>query len=117
MVIGSANQSLLAIDVAAINHTVTFDMVSGDATSIADPQQHARRRRHGHARAAGRRGTTVQAQFPYASSAVTKRIGGVYHGNALISGFVVSLATYTANFPKPQQDIAVLANPGTGTDG
>ncbi len=113
VVIGSANQSLLAIDVAAINHTVTFDMVSGAAASITDSQDMLVD--DGTATTRGwTTGTVVQAQFPYASSAVTKRIGGVYHGNALITGFVVSLATYTANFPKPQQDIAVLANPAPG---
>ncbi|MFI5313680.1 MAG: ABC transporter permease, partial [Candidatus Dormibacteria bacterium] len=43
----------------------------------------------------------------------TKRVGGVYRGNALISGFVVSLATYAASFPT-QRDIAILANPAPG---
>ncbi|MDQ6856491.1 MAG: FtsX-like permease family protein [Candidatus Dormibacteraeota bacterium] len=113
VVIGSANQSLLAIDVAAINHTVAFDMVSGDATSIADPTNMLVD--DGTATTRGWvTGSTVRAQFPYSSAAVTKHIGGVYHGNALISGFVVSLATYSANFPKPQQDIAILANPSPG---
>jgi putative ABC transport system permease protein len=113
VVIGSANQSLLAIDTAAIDHTVAFDMVSGDAASIADPQELLVDDSTANTRG-WTTGTTVQAQFPYAAAAVTKRIGGVYHGNALISGFVVSLATYSANFPNPQQDIAVLANPAPG---
>ncbi len=113
VVIASANQSLLAIDVAAINQTVTFDMVSGDPTSIANPQDMLVDDATANARG-WTTGTMVQAQFPYASTAVTKRIGGVYRGNALISGFAVSLATYSANFPKPEQDIALLANAASG---
>lgn len=113
VVIASANQSLLAVDPSAINRTVIFDMVSGDPTSISD----ARNVLVDDTTAKARRwttGTTLSAQFPYARTATTKRIAGVYHGNALISGFVVSLATYSANFPNPQQDIAILANPGSG---
>ncbi len=113
VVIGSANQSLLALDTAAIGHTVTFDMVSGTPTSIADPQYVLVDDTTANTRGWAT-GTIVRAQFPYASAAVTKRIGGVYHGNALISGFVVSLATYSANFPNPQRDIALLANPAPG---
>ncbi|MBJ7594399.1 MAG: FtsX-like permease family protein [Candidatus Dormibacteraeota bacterium] len=113
VVVGSANQSLLAIDVAAINHTVIFDMVSGDPLSISDANDMLVDDSTASARG-WTTGTTVQAQFPYASTAATKRIGGVYHGNALISGFAVSLATYTANFPKPQQDIAILVNAAPG---
>ncbi len=113
IVIDSANQSLLAIDVGAINHTVTFDMVSGEAASIADPNNVLVD--DGTAGTRGwTTGTTVHAQFPYASTVVSKRIGGVYRGNALISGIAMSLATYSANFPKPQHDIAILANPGAG---
>jgi putative ABC transport system permease protein len=113
VVIASANQSLLAIDVAAINHTVTFDMVSGDPTSIADAQTMLVDDVTAKARG-WTTGTTLQAQFPYAPAATTKRVGGIYRGNALISGVVVSLATYAANFPKPQHDVAILANPAAG---
>jgi putative ABC transport system permease protein len=113
IVVASANQSLLAIDVAAINHTVTFDMVSGDPTSIADAQTVLVD--DSTARARGwTTGSELRTQFPYAQATATKRVGGVYRGNALISGVVVSLATYTANFPNPQNDIAILANPATG---
>jgi putative ABC transport system permease protein len=113
VVIASANESLLAVDVAAIDHTVTFDMVSGQATSIADAQDMLVDDSTANARG-WTTGTVVQAQFPYASKAVSKRIGGVYRGNALISGFAVSLATYSANFPNPQHDIALLANAAPG---
>jgi putative ABC transport system permease protein len=113
VVVASANQSLLAIDVGAIDRTVAFDMVSGDPTSISDAQVMLIDDVTAKARG-WTVGTTVRAQFPYAPSATTKRIGGVYRGNALISGFVVSLATYAANFPPPQRDIALLANPGPG---
>ena len=110
--IGNANQTLIAVDVARVGHTVIFDMVSGDPTSIADANDvlvdDSTARAHGWTT-----GSTVSAQFPYAAAAGSKRIGGVYRGNALISGFVVSLATYAANFPT-QRDVAVIANAAPG---
>jgi putative ABC transport system permease protein len=112
IVAASANQSLLGIDPSAINHTVAFDMVNGDAGSIAD----ARNVLVDDTTAAARgwtSGTVLTVQFPYAPKTTTKRIGGVYRGNALISGLVVSLATYAANFPA-QRDVAILANPARG---
>lgn len=112
IVAASANQSLLGIDPAAINHTVTFDMVSGDAGSIADAQNVLVDDTTANARG-WTTGTTLTVQFPYAPKPTTKRIGGVYRGNALISGFVVSLATYAANFPT-QRDVAILADPARG---
>jgi putative ABC transport system permease protein len=112
IVAASANQSLLAIDPSAINHTVTFDMVNGDAGSIADSQNVLVDDTTANARG-WTTGTVLTVQFPYAPKTTTKRIGGVYRGNALITGFVVSLATYTANFPT-QRDAAVLANPAPG---
>jgi putative ABC transport system permease protein len=113
VVIASANQSLLAVDTSAIDHTVIFDMVSGDPGSISDARNVLVDDTTAKARG-WTTGTTLRSQFPYARTATTKRIGGVYRGNALISGFVVSLATYAVNFPNPQQDIAILADPGTG---
>jgi len=112
IVAASANQSLLGIDPSAINHTVTFDMVNGDAGSIADPQNVLVDDTTANARG-WTTGTVLTVQFPYAPKPTTKRIGGVYRGNALISGFVVSLATYAANFPT-QRDVAILADPAPG---
>jgi putative ABC transport system permease protein len=112
IVAASANQSLLAIDPSAINHTVTFDMVNGDAGSIADAGNVLVDDTTANARG-WTTGSVLTVQFPYAAKATTKRIGGVYRGNALIAGFVVSLATYAANFPT-QRDVAILANPAPG---
>jgi putative ABC transport system permease protein len=112
IVAASANQSLLGIDPSAINNTVAFDMVNGDASSIADAQNVLVDDTTATARG-WTSGTVLTVQFPYAPKTTTKRIGGVYRGNALISGFVVSLATYAANFPA-QRDVAILANPGPG---
>jgi putative ABC transport system permease protein len=112
IVAASANQSLLAIDPSAINQTVTFDMVNGDAGSIADAGNLLVDDTTANARG-WTTGSVLTVQFPYAAKATTKRIGGVYRGNALIAGFVVSLATYAANFPT-QRDVAILANPASG---
>jgi putative ABC transport system permease protein len=112
IVAASANQSLLAIDPSAINRTVAFDMVNGDAGSIADAQDVLIDDTTAKSRG-WTTGTVLTVQFPYAPKPTTKRIGGVYRGNALISGFVVSLATYAANFPT-QRDFAILANPAPG---
>ena len=112
IVAASANQSLLGIDPSAINHTVAFDMVNGDAGSVADAQHVLVDDTTASARG-WTTGTVLTVQFPYASKTTTKRIGGVYRGNALISGFIVSLATYAANFPT-QRDVAILANPAPG---
>jgi putative ABC transport system permease protein len=112
IVAASASQSLLGIDPSAINHTVAFDMVNGDAGSVADAQNVLVDDTTANARG-WTTGTVLTVQFPYAPKTTTKRIGGVYRGNALISGFVVSLATYTANFPT-QRDVAILADPAPG---
>jgi putative ABC transport system permease protein len=112
IVAASANQSLLGIDPSAINNTVTFDMVNGVAGSIADPQNVLVDDTTAKARG-WTTGTVLTVQFPFAPKTTTKRIGGVYRGNALISGFVVSLATYAANFPT-QRDVAILTNPAPG---
>ena len=113
IVLASANESLLALDVGAIGRSVGFDMVSGDATSISDQQTLLVDDSIAGARG-WTTGTTVRAQFPYAATATSMRIGGVYHGNALISGAVLSLAAYAANFPPPQRDLALLADPAPG---
>lgn len=112
IVAASANQPLLGVDLTEINHTVTFDMVNGDAGSVADAQDvlvdDTTASSYGWST-----GTMLTVQFPYAPKPTHRRIGGVYRGNALIAGFVVSLATYAANFPT-QRDLAILANPAPG---
>ena len=53
-------------------------------------------------------GQLVTFNFPQGAS-VPVRIGGIYTANALVSGYVVSLATMKPNVPTAR-DAIVLAN-------
>jgi putative ABC transport system permease protein len=57
-------------------------------------------------------GQLVTFNFPQGAS-VRVRIGGIYTANALVSGYIVSIATMQPNVPTARDDV-VLANAASG---
>jgi putative ABC transport system permease protein len=111
ILIGAASQSITAVDPGALNRTLAFDMVSGDAssinttnTSIVDQAEASSR----HLKV----GDMVTVGFP-AGADVPMRIGGIYKQNALAQGYVVSLTTLAPNVTSAL-DFFVLVNAAPG---
>jgi putative ABC transport system permease protein len=109
--VGGTDQEVLGIVVRGIGRTVHFDMQSGDAGSIAvpgtalvDATEAVARNVH--------TGDTVTLTFEQ-GNVVPVRIGGVYEGNSLVQGYVVSLETLMPNVTSAR-DTAILANPAPG---
>lgn len=110
--VGSAAQSAFALDPAALGRTVNFDAATGDVAAalqgggfIVDT---------GAAASNGWSvGRTVPVQFAQSGRTVMLRLGATYRANALLSGIIISLATYNPNVPHVQ-DFVVLANGATG---
>ncbi len=109
--VGSASQSVTAIDPASLGTTLAFDMSSGSASSVA-----AKDTAIVDAAEAGSRGlgvgSSVTIGFPEGAN-VRMRIGGIYTQNALAQGYIVSLATLAPNVTT-QRDSVVLANAAPG---
>ena len=111
ILIGSSSQSLVAIDPASENRTLTFETVSGDVgsisqlnTAILDKGEAASSKVHV--------GDTVTITFPTGPD-LRVRVGGIYNTNALASGYIVSLATLAPHVSM-QRDFTVLANAAPG---
>jgi len=112
VLIGGSSQSIAGIDPANLASVLTLNMISGSAstitstnTAIVDSTL---------ATAAGvREGDTVTFNFPQGAT-VRIRVGGIYTANALVSGYMVSLATMLPNVPAAR-DSLVLANAAAGT--
>jgi len=111
VLIKGSSQNISAIDPSNLGSVLTLSMVSGDAsaigatnTAIVDSTE---------ATAAGvHMGQLVTFNFPQGAT-VRIRVGGIYTANALVSGYIVSLATMQPNVPSARDDI-VLANAAGG---
>jgi putative ABC transport system permease protein len=111
VLIGGSSEDIAAIDPANLNRVLTLNMVSGNASAIAstdtaivDSTEASASNVH--------LGQMVTFNFPQGSR-VRIRVAGIYTANALVSGYVVSLATMQPNVPTQLDDI-VLANAGSG---
>jgi putative ABC transport system permease protein len=109
--IRGSSQSIFAIDPANLGNVLTLSMISGDAsaigttnTAIVDSTEADSSGVH--------MGQMVTFNFPQGQT-VRIRIGGIYTANALVSGYIVSLATMAPNVPSARDDI-VLANAAGG---
>jgi putative ABC transport system permease protein len=112
VLIGGSSQSIAGIDPANLASVLTLNMISGSAsaitstnTAIVDSTEATAADVH--------QGQTVSFNFPQGST-VRIRVGGIYTANALVSGYVVSLATMLPNVPTAR-DSLVLANAAAGT--
>ena len=111
VLIRGSSESISAIDPSELGSVLTLSMVSGDAsaigttnTAIVDSTE---------ASAAGvHMGQLVTFNFPQ-GAAVRVRIGGIYTANALVSGYIVSIATMQPQVPTARDDV-VLANAAPG---
>ena len=111
VLIRGSSESIAAIDPTELGSVLTLNMVSGDAssigatnTAIVDSTE---------ATASGvHMGQTVTFNFPQGSTERI-RIGGIYTANALVSGYIVSLATVQPNVPAARDEF-VLANAAPG---
>jgi putative ABC transport system permease protein len=115
VLVGSASQSAFAIDPAALGKTVDFDTATGDVAAALQGGEFI----VDNATAANNSwsvGTTVPVEFTQSGKTVRLRLGATYRANALLTGVVISLATYNPNVPQVQ-DVVVLANgaPGVST--
>src|SRR5579864_1881750 len=97
VLIGGSSQSIAAIDPSNLSNVLTLNMISGEAsainatnTAIVDSTE---------ATASNvRLGQLVTFNFPQGAT-VKIRVGGIYSANALVSGYLVSLATVQPNVP------------------
>ncbi|HVC41594.1 MAG TPA: FtsX-like permease family protein [Candidatus Saccharimonadales bacterium] len=111
VLIRGSSQDISAIDPANLGSVLTLSMVSGDAsaigttnTAIVDSTEANASNVH--------MGQLVTCNFPQGAT-VRIRIGGIYTANALVSGYIVSLATMQPNVPAAR-DAIVLANTAGG---
>ena len=111
VIIKGSSQGIAAIDPANLGSVLSLSMVSGTASAIASANTAIVDSTE--ATASGVHiGQLVTFDFPQGAN-VPIRIGGVYTANALVSGYVVSLATMEPNVPT-QRDAIVLANAANG---
>ena len=114
VVVEGSSDHALAIDPASLGKTIDLDVVSGDAASLAKPStvlvDDSSATAHGWAV-----GRVLSLQFPHAAAPVTRRIGAIYRSDALVSGYIVSLASYIPEEPT-QRDSAILVNPAPAID-
>jgi putative ABC transport system permease protein len=111
VLIGGSSEDIAAIDPSNLSRVLTLNMISGDASTIAttntaivDSTEASASNVH--------LGQTVTFNFPQ-GGVVHIRVGGIYTANALVSGYIVSLATMEPNVPTQRDDI-VLANAASG---
>jgi putative ABC transport system permease protein len=111
VLIRGSSQGIAAIDPANLGSVLALSMVSGTASAIAatntaivDSTEATASNVH--------LGQLVTFNFPQGGS-VPIRIGGIYTANALVSGYMVSLATMEPNVPAAR-DAIVLANAASG---
>ncbi len=111
VLIGGSSQNIFAIDPASLGSVLSLTMISGDPSVIASTNTALLDSTE--AAASGvHQGQTVTFAFPQ-GAAVRMRVGGIYTANALVSGYIVSLATMQPNVPDARDDI-VLANAARG---
>jgi|HubBroStandDraft_6_1064221.scaffolds.fasta_scaffold00105_8 putative ABC transport system permease protein len=111
VIIKGSSQGIAAIDPANLGSVLALTMVSGTASSIASTNTAIVDSTE--ATASGVHiGQLVNFNFPQGAN-VPIRIGGIYTANALVSGYVVSLATMVPNVPT-ERDSIVLANAANG---
>ncbi len=114
VLIHGSSETISAIDPSQLASVLTLSMVSGDAsvigtanTAIVDQTE---------ANASGvHLGQDVTFNFPQGAT-VRIHIGGIYTANALVGGYIVSLATMQPNVPAARDDV-VLANAAPGVSG
>jgi putative ABC transport system permease protein len=111
VLIGGSSEDIAAIDPSNLTRVLTLNMISGDASAIAttntaivDSTEATASNVH--------LGQTVTFNFPQ-GGVVHVHVGGIYTANALVSGYIVSLATMEPNVPTQRDDI-VLANAASG---
>src|SRR5580700_997403 len=111
VLIKGSSETISAIDPSQLGSVLTLSMVSGSAsvisttnTAIVDATE---------AGASGVHvGQFVTFDFPQGAT-VRIRVGGIYTANALVGGYIVSLATMQPNVPSARDDV-VLANAAPG---
>jgi putative ABC transport system permease protein len=111
VLIRGSSETISAIDPSELGSVLTLSMVSGSAsvigttnTAIVDQTE---------ANASGvHLGQMVTFNFPQGAT-VHIRVGGIYTANALVGGYIVSLATMQPNVPSARDDV-VLANAAPG---
>lgn len=111
VLIRGSSETISAIDPSELGSVLTLSMVSGSAsvigttnTAIVDSTE---------AKASGvHMGQFVTFNFPQGAT-VRIRVGGIYTANALVGGYIVSLATMQPNVPAARDDV-VLANAAPG---
>jgi putative ABC transport system permease protein len=111
ILVASTSQTIVAIDPAAENTTLAFDMNSGDASSIGLKNAAIVDAAEASARHLSV-GDSVTIGFP-AGADVRIRIGGIYKQNAIAQGYIVSLATLAPNV-SAARDAVILANAAGG---
>jgi putative ABC transport system permease protein len=111
VLIRGSSQGIAAIDPANLGSVLSLTMVSGMASAIASANTAIVDSTEANASGV-RLGQLVTFNFPQGAS-VPVRIGGIYTANALVSGYVVSLATMEPNVPAAR-DTIVLANAANG---
>jgi putative ABC transport system permease protein len=111
VLIRGSSQTISAIDPTNLDRVLTFGMTSGAAstidannTAIVDSTQANASNVH--------LGQMVTFGFPQGKT-VRIRIGGIYTANALVSGYIVSLATVASNVSSARDNM-VFANAAIG---
>jgi putative ABC transport system permease protein len=109
--IRGSSQDIAAIDPSHLSSVLSLTMQGGDASTIAttntaivDSSEATSSNLHV--------GQVVSFNFPQ-GAIVPVRVGGIYKTNALVSGYLVSLATMQPQVPNARDDL-VLANAAPG---
>ncbi|MGH7722403.1 MAG: ABC transporter permease [Candidatus Dormibacteria bacterium] len=111
VLIKGSSQDIAAIDPAHLGSVLSLTMLGGSTSAIAasntaivDSSEATSSNLHV--------GDVVSFNFPQGAT-VPIHLGGIYKTNALVSGYVVSLATMQPNVPSARDDL-VLANAAPG---
>ena len=109
--IGNVSSGIAAIDPALAASVFTLQMTAGAASGIARPDTvlvDSTEAADEHLRV----GSTVTMTFPQGDR-VTASVGGIFKPDALVNGYITSLATLTPHVTT-ERDILILANPAPG---
>jgi putative ABC transport system permease protein len=111
VLIKGSSQDIAAIDPSNLSKVLALTMLGGDASTIAstntaivDSSEATSSNLHV--------GQVVSFNFPQGAT-VPIHIAGIYKANALVTGYLVSLATMQPNVPTARDDL-VLANAAPG---
>jgi putative ABC transport system permease protein len=111
VLIKNSSQDIAAIDPSNLGSVLTLTMLGGDASAIASSNTAILD--SGEATSSNIHvGEVVPFDFPQGAT-VPIRVGGIYKTNALVTGYLVSLATMQPNVPTARDDL-VLANAAPG---